>query len=334
MPSNDVSFNICGTGLKLFHLNTRSLLPKIDEIRSFSCLLKQEASIFGFTETHLSPDILNGEIAIPGYNLFRHDRYSGYGGGVAIYTSNTLNCARMYGLESDNIESLWIQIIQPNTSSILACILYRPPQMLIEWYNHFESQLEKAYLVSHKIIVMGDTNIDFLKAIPQRWLEVIHSYDFTQIINSPTRVSNSSVTLIDHIYVSKPQHVVESKVFTVTISDHYGIGVCWKITKSLLKREGDHVPVKYRKIIVDNVENELSVLKSNMNKVTASGCLDDKVDVFYSALNKFIEKTSVCIERRVRKPIQPPWFSKEIYTAIGLRNHYKTSNMFEEYRIQ
>ena len=54
-----ISFNICGTGLKLFHLNTRSLLPKIDEIRSFSCLLKQEASIFGFNETHLSPDILN-----------------------------------------------------------------------------------------------------------------------------------------------------------------------------------------------------------------------------------------------------------------------------------
>ena len=88
--------------------------------------------------------------------------------------------------------------------------------MLIEWYNHFESQLEKAYSVSHKIIFMGDTNIDFLKAIPQRWLEVIHSYDLSQIINSPTRVSNSSITLIDNIYVSQS---VESKVFNVTSSD-------------------------------------------------------------------------------------------------------------------
>ena len=210
-------------------------------------------------------DRLNIKIAIPGYNLFRHDRYSGSGGGVAIYTSRTLNMyAHMYDLESDNIESLWIQIIQPNTSSIIVCILYRPPQILIEWYNHFESQLEKAYSVSHKIIVMGDTNIDFLKAIPQRWLEVIHSHDLSQIINSLTRVSNTSATLIN---------------------------------KYLLKREGDHVPVKYRKIIVKNVENDLSVLKSNMNKVTSSGCLDDKVNVFYSALNKFIEKTSVYIER-------------------------------------
>ena len=108
------------------------------------------------------------------------------------------------------------------------------------------------------------------------------------------------------------------------LKDHYDVGVCWKINKSLSKRECDNVPVKYRKIIEENVENDLSVLKSNMNKVTASGCLDDKIDVFYSALNKFIYKTPFCIERRVRKPIQPPWFSKEIYTAIGLRNHYKT----------
>ena len=64
-----------------------------------------------------------------------------------------------------------------------------------------------------------------------------------------------------------------------------------------------------------------------MNNVTSFGCLNDR-GVLYSALN------TVCIERRVRKPVQPPWFSKEIYAAIGLRNHYKTSNMFEEYRIQ
>ena len=47
---------------------------------------------------------------------------------------------------------------------------------------------------------MGDFNINCLQPnkIPQRWLTALETYNFQQVINEPTRVTNESKTLIDH----------------------------------------------------------------------------------------------------------------------------------------
>ena len=53
------------------HLNIRSLLPKMDEIRH--CLSgKSSPAIIAFTETWLDDTIVNGEIAVQGYNVYMY----------------------------------------------------------------------------------------------------------------------------------------------------------------------------------------------------------------------------------------------------------------------
>ena len=57
-------------------------------------------------------------------------------------------------------------------------------------------------------VIMGDMNIDLLEYESHRkktndYLENIFAHGFIPVITKPTRICNSSATLIDHIYIHK-----------------------------------------------------------------------------------------------------------------------------------
>jgi len=69
---------------------------------------------------------------------------------------------------------------------------------------------------------MGDINIHFVNGVvtKEKWRGVVDVFQLTQIITSPTRVTATSDTLIDHIYTTHPQHVRASKVGVLFASDN------------------------------------------------------------------------------------------------------------------
>ena len=68
------------------HLNIRSLLPKIDEIMNFMPV--SNFDIFAVSESWLNDTIIDSEIAIEGYQVYRKDRPNSVGGGVCLYVKN------------------------------------------------------------------------------------------------------------------------------------------------------------------------------------------------------------------------------------------------------
>ena len=85
-------------GLKFLYLNVCSLLPKVDELRLL-LLRYKDIDFFPVTETHLSPNISDGEIGIPGYTIYRLDRQAqSKGGGVLVYVRNCVSVSRRYDL--------------------------------------------------------------------------------------------------------------------------------------------------------------------------------------------------------------------------------------------
>ncbi|MEE6524930.1 hypothetical protein FKM82_024679 [Ascaphus truei] len=74
-------------GLSVAHINIRSLLPKLDELRAWCLMNKPKAIIL--TETWLTPKTPDANITIQGYFIFRRDR-SKRGGGVLFYIADTL----------------------------------------------------------------------------------------------------------------------------------------------------------------------------------------------------------------------------------------------------
>ena len=59
-------------GLRIAHLNIRSLLPKIEEIRLL--LESTQLDVFCITETWLDHTVGTGEIKVDRYNAIRNDR--------------------------------------------------------------------------------------------------------------------------------------------------------------------------------------------------------------------------------------------------------------------
>ena len=70
-------------GLKVAHLNIRSVYPKLDSLKLW--LLNQPLDVFTVSETWLKPSITDNEIQIPGYSCVRSERLHKTGGGTMAY---------------------------------------------------------------------------------------------------------------------------------------------------------------------------------------------------------------------------------------------------------
>ncbi|CAB3979992.1 Hypothetical predicted protein [Paramuricea clavata] len=259
-------------GLKICHQNICGLFNKIDLLRVNFDLMK-ELHILGISESHLTKDITDPEISISGYNIFRRDRQNNNYGGIVVYVKETVNSVRREDLESDFIEGIWLEILFPNTRSILVGNFYRPPEGSLYLSPNFDIELQNmltsATCEKKEIIILGDFNYDFLNPTSGRTLkENLKDNGLMQIIKDPTRITNNSSTLIDIIGTTQTHNISTSAVIQNSMSDHDMIGCVRKVNN--LKFAPRTVTVSCRNYKHYNPEQFISDLKrlnfsSNMN---------------------------------------------------------------------
>ena len=86
-------------GLRICHLNVRTLVDKIDEMRGF-CETHRPHVLSLNEETWLDSSISDSEIQLTGYLLVRRDR-TRRNGGVLIYVSSNLDYKVIQEFEND-----------------------------------------------------------------------------------------------------------------------------------------------------------------------------------------------------------------------------------------
>ena len=213
---NDITYT---RGLKMLHLNIRSLVGKVDELRSIFTFTKSTIHLLTLSETWLSADTLDSEIEISGYNVYRRDRKT-KGGGVAVYIRNDI-CAVRTDLESSDVEALWLQVFLPKSHSFLIGTFYRPPNSSKTFDPDFvirlDSMVDSALADSNEVILFGDFNCDFLvkrsaSNITKQLKLLFKAYNFTQLINEPTRAAPDSVSLLDLIVTNRPSIISHYRV--------------------------------------------------------------------------------------------------------------------------
>jgi len=81
-----------------------------------------------------------------GCRIFRKDRPTRRGGGVALYVREQLECIELgLGANEEQVESLWVRIKgQAHTSDITVGVYYRPPDQEEEVDEAFYRQLQAA----------------------------------------------------------------------------------------------------------------------------------------------------------------------------------------------
>ncbi len=107
----------------------------------------------------------------------------------------------------------------------------------------------------------------------------MENYQFSQLINEPTRVTNKSRTLIDHIFTTTPDKVRSTKVPKIGISDHYPTVVGYKDT---FGRKHTHTTIKYRSENNFDKDNFLLDLKNCEWDVLDNIVNVDKALVYFS----------------------------------------------------
>ena len=171
-------------------------------------------------------------------SIERKDREDRQGGGVMVYISNCIQYKRRLDLEKDNLEIIWLETVYKCTRNVIVAMLYRPPNVRVDWFTHISITLIDLLCLENKeISLLGDVNIDLLEYVEngtdvplhlsdsdRKLKKLIHTfniYNLHQIVREPTRVSDHSKTLIDHVYTTNPEHIVSTSVPVYSISDHY-----------------------------------------------------------------------------------------------------------------
>ena len=220
------------SGLRICHLNIRSIYNKIDEIRFI--VTASEIDVFCLSESWLDDSIQDSEINIPGYAIERRDR-NRTGGGVVMYIKDSIRYKPRPDIESASriVENVWIEIESSNegAKSYLICCMYRPPSSRVQYFNGILDIIEKAASDDKEIVLLGDLNYDYrfdesLSTNPLHYIENL--FGLNQLIKEYTRVSKSTSSLLDIILCSNNKAHTKQCVFKFTLSDHYMIYTCVK----------------------------------------------------------------------------------------------------------
>ena len=73
---------------------------------------------------------------------------------------------------------------------------------------------------------------------------MLQIFDLTQFVQMPTRVTQTSSTLIDHVYFSHPENITNCFISTLSISDHFPICFTRNINSKI--PQNDHNKASYR----------------------------------------------------------------------------------------
>ena len=212
-------------GLKIAHLNVRSLRNKLDLI-SFELVNKKLFDVLTFSETWLDESISDSEVKLDGYNMFRRDGPGNCQGGVLIYLRDNLPGKVREDLNNVENECLWVEVNRRKCKPVLLCCAYKPPD--IDTSKLIDRLTGSFSLVNQDkfgMFLLGNLNVDFLEKDSKcKSIRLLKNFatssGLSQVINAPTRITNISQTMIDLIFVNNEHRIIDSGVIPMSISDH------------------------------------------------------------------------------------------------------------------
>ena len=309
--------------LRVFHLNIRGLVNKQDELHKL--LLNSNVDIVLLCEAWLNSYNV-GRIDLPNYKFVYKNRSSKKGDGVGILIKDQLK-HRVLDIDS-SIENVFIEL-KTDSDSLCLGSCYRPPntdvpQFLLDYHKLLSNV--KSITKCHLLIGL-DHNLDLLKSDRYKpaneFLELNYDSELLPIINRPTRVTTSSATLIDNIFLSRRLvREAELHVLIDDISDHFPCSV----TLSGFEKSVNPVYIKRRKFTekaVDSIKEDIA--KTDWYQKLQPLNTNDGFNLFHKHLTDSLDKHAhekECACTKAKKHL--PWFS------LGIKKLHKTKAALQE----
>lgn len=204
-PQNTNQIMLNNDFFKMYHKNVRSLRRKFHELLCH--VYSNPPHVICLTEHHLNMLVGKSHVNVEGYNIgAQFCRVLYEKGGVITYVHNSLKFTNIdlseYCKEKDiKICAVKLTIYSLNITIIT---IYRSPTGNFTFFlQNLDNVLQSLYTPSIHIIICGDLNINYLEENEQRkHLDNLSlMYNLTGIVNFPTRITNSSASAIDNIFI-------------------------------------------------------------------------------------------------------------------------------------
>ena len=173
--------------------------------------------VIGITESWANEDIVDAELALTGYVMFRKDRRERRGGGVILYIKESIQAYEItLKSEADSVEAILCNIVTRN-STLTIGVVYRSPNIGQEE----DVKLQKAIREVSKgeCVIVGDFNhghiqwesLESAGGDDHQFLLLTQDCFLTQHVLEPTRGGNvldlilsSQNELVDNVKVHEP----------------------------------------------------------------------------------------------------------------------------------
>ncbi len=333
--------------ISIFSLNIQSLSSKFNDLHELITMFsinKCNPDIICLQELWQFPDL--AVFSLPGYHplVFKLRGQGVQGGGVGIFVKLNLKFKSMenFSIFSDRIlESIFIKITLPNNSNITIGNIYRPgtahPVLTpLEQYDSFSeiftNMLSSLVVASTPLYIVGDFNIDLLKistnARCSDFLDLLFSFGLLQIVTKPTRCTDNSATLIDHIITNQSHPTFSCHILTSKISDHFPI-IHFLQTKKPTEKPKTLTARNFCTSNLDKFKANLTNINWNFinEEPDAQSSYNSFSDVFHNLYNMHFPLVTTKFNRNFHKI--EPWITTGL--LISRNNKLKLASQSAKY---
>ena len=145
----------------------------------------------------------------------------------------------------------------------------------------------------------------------------MHSFDLTQLIKEPTRITDSARTLIDLIMVNNEHRIVKSGVVPVPLSDHYLVFCIIKV--GVLNKSKPRL-IEYRSYKNFNDFND-DVRNVPWHIVDNESNVDDALLTWNKLFLEVADDHAPVRKRRVKGNLLP-WMNNKIRVEMQKRDYF------------
>lgn len=298
----------------------------------FEALVMQTSpDIIGITESWTHKDILDSEIALDGYNLFRRDRTETRGGGVLLYVRSDITAVVNDNITNElNSESIWCSITTRERQLIIGNC-YNSPSASMEEQQNLHAAIREAS--KHQALIMGDFNhgsINWETLHSDRddapFLDLIGDCFMTQHVDKPTR----GEAILDLVITTEP-----GMVENLTIEEHFGSSdhniVIWDLISETELITNNVMIHDFKKANFDKMRREVDQV--DWGKCFEAKSTNGKWCIFKNTILKAMKEFIPMKLKKVRN--KPKWLTRYAQNAQNKKHklwkRYRSTKNQEDY---
>lgn len=318
----------------LIHFNSRSMYANFTEIKDLLDTFERRFKVIALSETWLT-EKKGFDFYLEGYELFYANRANRRGGGVALFVDRNLRCRRVENMSTiinDLMECLSVEIELERKKKIVVMCVYRTPGSNVELFKERLEELMNGLNKNKTCLICGDTNIDLINVLKHKatsdFLDALYSRGFYPLITKPSRITSTSATLIDNIFINELENNIKSGLIINDISDHLPVFVTYSSQMVNKKEEKCYKNVRIR------TEEAVNKLRNDLLNEAWEGVYTESVnDAYESFLNCFLshynKRCPITKCRNKNSYNKKPWITKGLQNACKKKN-----NLYKDFMKQ